>query len=440
MGWKERFHERRVSLEEAASNIRSGDLVSVGAIAGFPLELVNAVTVRQGLEHVRFLTGLIMTFPDFLVQNISDRFTYLCLYMGPVERLFSEHGGIEPYSVHFSQVAMASGEVHQNVALLDVSPPNEFGFMCIGPGSSFMGKSLYTKADTVIAQVNPNVPCFPGTDMYIHVDEVDWFCDVDRPLFELPGIEDDPVQACIAELIAERIDDGSTLQLGFGKLANAIGEKLLDKKEIGIHTEFLTPSMIELYRRGVVTGRRKSLHPEKMIAAFCVGKGADYDFLHQNPAVEFYPASYVNDAQVIRKNRNFVSVNNALAVDLTGQVSSESMGFHQYSGTGGQVDFVRASRLCDNGQSYIALKSTAMVNGERMSRISAAFAPGTIVTTLRTDVQYIATEYGIADLVFKSIPERVNQMIAIAHPDYREELARQAVDGGLIKVRMLKNG
>ena len=438
MNWTDAYKNKKLSLEEAAGWINSGDQVFLGPITSFPLELVNAITARKDIKNVRFLSGLIMAFPDFLMDETEDRFTYVSSFMGPVERMFVDRGNIEPLSIHFSQAAAGMNSINMNAAILEVSPPDAHGFMCIGPGSSFMGKSTFVKADKVIVQINPKVPYFHGTDMHIHMNEVDGICNVDRPLPELPDSDTDPVQTKIAELIADRIKNGSTIQLGFGKLANAIGDKLLDKKDLGIHTDFLTPSMIELCRQGAVSGRKKNMHQEKIIASFCVGKTAEYEFLHNNVAVEFHPASYVNNPENIRKNDNFVSVNNALAVDLTGQVSSESMGYRQYSATGGQVDFVRGAKLSKGGMAVLALKSTATVNGETISRIPSAFAPGTIVTTPRSDVQFVATEYGIAELEYKTIPERVNQMISIAHPDFREGLAKEAVDGGLVKAGMLR--
>lgn len=437
MKWKNEYQSKKKSLEEAASLINSGDMVILGPITGFPLEIVNEITNRKDLMDVRFLSGLVITIPNFLTDNSQGRFKYLSVYMGPIERMFLDGNKIEPFSIHFSQAFEASKRYNLNVAIIEVSQPNQQGFMCIGPGSSFMGKSVFTKADKIIVQVNPNVPFLQGADMYINVNEVDAICEVERPLFELPQIEEDPLQTIMAEIIAERIQDGDTLQIGFGKLANAIGERLTDKKDLGVHTEFLTPSFINLHKEGVVNGRRKNLHPEKMISAFCIGSADDYEYLNHNASIEFHPTSYVNNPEVIRKNDNFISVNNALAVDLTGQVSSESIGFNQYSGTGGQVDFVRGAKLSKGGKSFIALKSTTQVNGKTISRIPSALSLGTIVTTPRSDVQFIVTEHGIAELEYKSIPERVNQMLKIAHPDFREELAKDAVDSGIIKSQML---
>ena len=241
-----------------------------------------------------------------------------------------------------------------------------------------------------------------------------------------------------SELIADRIENGATIQLGIGNLPNAISEKLTDKKDLGVHTEMLTPSLINLYKKGVITGRKKTIHRDKMIAAFCIGTQDDYGFLHNNPAVEFHTTTYVNHPKVIAKNKNLVSVNNAISVDLTGQVASESIGFRQYSGTGGQLDFVRGAKYSEGGMSFIALKSTLDKSDYKKSRIVSFFPPGTVVTTPRADVQMIVTEYGIADLRNKTIPERVNQMISIAHPDFKEALAKEAVDSGLIPAGMIQ--
>lgn len=438
MNWKNELDQKRMTVNDAAALITSGDNVALGSINGFPLEMVNTITARPDLENIVFYTGLLMTLPDFLTKESQKGFRIRSLFMGPVERMFRNTGLIEPTSIHLSKVASNRRPI--DTAVLEVSPPDKNGYMCIGPGSSLMGKSTYEKAKQIIVQINPNTPFLHGTDMAFHVSEVDAVCDVDRPLFELPDVEPDEAEKTIAGLIAEEINDGDTLQIGYGKLADAIGERLHDKKDLGVHTELLTPSMISLFKNGVITGRRKTLHREKIITSFSVGKKSDYEFLHNNSAIEFHPASYVNNPYVIGKNRSLVSINTALSVDLTGQVASESIGFTQYSATGGQLDFVRGAGLSENGRSYITLKSTSKSNGKRVSRICSAFPQGTVVTTPRSDVHYIATEYGVVDLSYKSIPERVNLMIGIAHPDNRETLAKEAVDAGLVNSGELKWG
>ncbi len=438
MNWKEEYQNKLMSLEEAASFVQSGDAIATGPMTGFPLALVNAITAREDLDGVTFVSGLWMTLPDFLLQEKDHRFHYDTLFMGPVERMFLKFGAINPASVHFHRAQDFSGQYDFGCAVMDVSLPDEHGYMSIGPGSSLLGKSAFRAAKKVLVQVNPHTPFLIGSDMHIHVSEVDAICKVDQPLFELPDLIPDETEIKIAQMVAERIPDGATLQLGIGKLANAIGDCLTDKKDLGIHTELLTSSMINLYEQGVITGRRKTLHHEKMVAAFCIGKTRDYEFLNNNPATEFYPAPYVNNPMTIAKNKNFVSINNALTVDLTGQVASESLGFAQHSATGGQLDFVRGANMSEGGMSFITLKSTANTDNGTISRISATFAPGTVVTTPRSDVHYIATEYGIANLDCQTIPERVNRMINIAHPDFRDQLAREAVESGLVNAGMIK--
>lgn len=438
MNWRDDYQRKLMSLEEAASFVESGEAIATGPMTGFPLALVNAITAREDLHGVTFVSGLWMTLPNFLLTETDHRFTYDTLFMGPVERMFLKYGAIRPASVHFHRALDFSAQYDYGCAVMDVSRPDAHGFMSIGPGSSLLGKSAFRAARKVLVQVNPHTPFLIGTEMHIHVSEVDAICEVDQPLFELPDLVPDATEIAIAQMVAERIPDGATLQLGIGKLANAIGDCLTDKKDLGIHTELLTSSMINLYERGVITGRKKTLHPEKMVAAFSIGKTRDYAFLNNNPATEFHPAHYVNNPVIIAKNKHFVSVNNALTVDLTGQVASEALGFAQHSATGGQLDFVRGARMSEGGLSFITLKSTANTPNGTISRISAAFAPGTVVTTPRSDVHCIATEYGIADLDCQTIAERVNRMIAIAHPDFRDQLAREAVDSGLVKASMIR--
>jgi len=314
-----------MSLDEAASFIQSGEIIATGPMTGFPLAMVNRITAREDLHSVTFVSGLWMTLPDFLLTEKDHRFTYETVFMGPVERMFLKFGAINPASVHFHRARDYSDKCDFDSAMMDVSLPNEHGFMSIGPGSSLLGKSSFRAAKKVLAQANPHTPFLIGTDMHIHVSEVDAICEVDQPLFELPDLIPDETEIKIAQMVAERIPDGTTLQLGIGKLA------------------------------------------------------------------------YVNNPMTIAQNKNFVSINNALTVDLTGQVASESLGFAQHSATGGQLDFVRGARMSDGGMSFITLKSTANTENGTISRISAAFAPGTVITTPRSDVHLIATEYGIAN-------------------------------------------
>lgn len=439
MNWKDKYNKKKTSIEEAANSIESGDFILLGPLSGYPLETINQITAREEIENLTIFSALKMALPDFLNQERSGIAKYISAFNGPIERMFMDRGFIAPLSVHFSQISECIAKQKLDAAILDVSPPDAYGRMCIGPGNSLIGKSTFTRAKKVIVQVNPAIPLLNGTDMYLEIDEVDMVCEVDRPPLGLPDTQVDEVTSQIADLIVAEIPDGATLQLGIGNLADAIGEGLSVRKDLGIHSEMMTPSMIKLCKQGVVNGSRKTLHPEKVIVAFCIGDTDDLAYLHQNTAIEFYPSAYVNDFDILRKNDNLMSVNNALAVDMTGQVASESLGFKQYSATGGQLDFVRGARHSPGGKSFIALESTAEVGGEKVSRICSSFLPGTAVTTPRSEVQYVVTEYGIADLAFKSIEERVNEMIGIAHPDFREQLSREVVDGGLVHAAMIRS-
>jgi 4-hydroxybutyrate CoA-transferase len=430
MGKIKDYKELSVTLKEAVSVIKSGDKIAAGPAASFPLELMNALTKRDDIRDITLYTALITTLPDFINPENSGKINYHSLFMGPMERAVLSTGIITPISLHFHQMADYFREQELDAVLLEVSPPDEFGYMSLGPSAPMAGRSAFEHAKKVIVQINPNVPFLNGNDVHIHINETDFICEVERPLFELPDMEESGTEKDIASLISPMICDGATLQLGIGQLANAIGENLHDKKDLGVHTEMITPSMIELFKKGVITGRKKDINKGKMIASFLIGKEKDYEFLHRNPAVELHPTRYVNNPYIIGQHKNLISVNNALSADLTGQVSSESIGFKQFSATGGQLDFVRGASISRGGKSFITLESTAKKG--TVSRITLAFEPGTAVTTPRSDVEFIVTEFGIADLKRKNIPQRVIEMIKIAHPKFRDELAKEAVEKGLV--------
>lgn len=439
MSWRKTYEERLTTPEAIASALPKNATVFASPAASFPLELINAITGSPDTGTLNMYSALIMTLPDFLSPEQKGRVNYFCSFMGPIERMLLAQGDIvSPISIHFSRMHELSLYREFDASILEVSPPDENGYMSLGPSGTLVGHAALTTSKKIYCQVNDQTPYVFGNQAHVHVSEVAALCEVSRPCDELPATQPDAIEETIADLITARIPDGATLQLGIGKLADAIGDRLTEKKDLGIHTELLTPSMVRLYEMGVITGAKKELHKGKIISAFGMGTAKDYQFMHRNLAFEQHPASYVNDPNTIGAHSNFVSINNALAVDLTGQVSSESMGFQQHSATGGQLDFVRGARLSKGGQSFIALKSTSGSGDKRFSRIQLSFSPGTAVTTPRSDVQSIVTEYGIADLVDKSLPERVTALIAIAHPDFREELSRGAIEAGLISASALK--
>lgn len=432
MTWRKKYQDKIVDYETAISSIKSNCRIAASPASSFPLELVNALSSRTDLQNVRLDSGLLMSLPDFITPEQEGRIHYHSIFLGPLERLVRKKHPITATSIHFSRLHEHFEAGSLAAVLLEVSPPNDSGAMSLGPMGAIAGRAMIDAASQVIVQVNTNVPFIHGEEAHVHMDEVDCICECDRPLFKVPDAVPDDEEAQIAHFISEQIPDGATIQLGIGKLANAIGDRLLGKKDLGIHSEMLTPSMIRLMKEGVVTGARKEINRGKAVGGFTMGAKADYDFLHNNPQVKFFPVSYVNDPAVVAKHSNFISVNNALSVDLTGQAASESLGFSQFSGTGGQLDFVRGARMSPGGKSFIALKSTAGSGNGRVSRIRCTLDPGAVITTPRSDVQYIVTEYGIADLDRKNIPERVRAMIAIAHPDFRYELSQEAITTGLV--------
>ncbi|VVS91129.1 acetyl-CoA hydrolase/transferase family protein [Desulfoluna spongiiphila] len=440
MSWKKIYEKRLMSPEAIAAALPKEPTIFASPAASFPLELINTITAAPTTGTVTMYSAMIMTQPDFLSPEQRGRLHYRCCFMGPLERmLLDRKGDITPFSVTFSRIHELVRHIGFDATILEVSPPDEHGYMSLGPSGTLLGYPALAASKKIYCQVNDQTPYIFGSQAHIHVSDVAGLCEVSRPCDELPATEPDAVDETIADLITARIPDGATLQLGIGKLADAIGDRLTDKKDLGIHTELLTPSMVRLHDMGVITGARKEVHPGKIISAFGMGAARDYRFMHKNPVFEMYPAHYVNDPAIIGAHSNFVSINNALAVDLTGQVSSESIGFQQHSATGGQLDFVRGARLSKGGQSFIAMKSTSGSGDRRFSRIQTCLLPGTAVTTPRSDVQSIVTEYGIAELDHKTIPERVTALIAVAHPDFREELAREAVQAGLISAEALKD-
>lgn len=436
MGWKESYNQKLRTLAEAALAVRSGDLVAATPGSSFPLELANAVAARDDLEEVTILSALMVKLPDYLTPDhpSRDRIHYHSLYMGPLERFVLSQGlSITPGSVHFSDLATYIQRAGARVALCEVSPPDAQGFVSLGPMGAMPGVEAVAGSEWVVAQVNRHVPRVSGVKARLHVDEIDAFVEHDTPMFEVPDLgEPAGTEKAIADIVGEMVPDGATIQIGLGKMADAICRALRNKKELGIHSELVTGEMLSLQRRGVVTNQHKTVHPGKTIAAFCLGRAEDYAFLHDNPEVEFYPSAYVNRPELIARNAGAYSINSTLSVDLTGQASSESFGFSQYSGTGGQLDFVRGARNSRGGASILTLKSTATVNGTRFSRIVTGLEPGTAVTTPRSDIHHVVTEFGSVDLSCRSLPDRARALIGIAHPDFREGLMRHAVDHGII--------
>jgi acyl-CoA hydrolase/ribosomal protein S18 acetylase RimI-like enzyme len=315
-----------------------------------------------------------------------------------------------------------SGAMPIDFALIQVSPPGEHGFCSYGIAVDIV-KAATESAGCVIAQVNPLMPVTHG-DTFIHVEEIDAFVEFEEPLLEMAHPLMNPIAEAIGRNVAKIVENGSTIRAGVGSIPSAALYALDVKKDLGVHTDMLTDPYLHLIRKGVITNACKTLHPGKIVASFCLGSQELYDFVDDNPMAAFYPIEYTNDHLVISQNEKMITLNSALEVDLTGQVCSDSLGYEIYSGVGGSVDFLRGARNSIGGKAIVVLPSTTL-DGKH-SRIVPSLAPGAGVVTTRGGVQYVVTEYGVAQLHGKSIRERTQALISIAHPDFREELMEAA--------------
>ena len=434
MSWQNKYKEKIVSIKEAAAVVKSGDHVWLPGATSIPIDIVKELDARRfELEGVKLISGLMFQPFEFLKGDAKNNIQYFSSFLGPVERALFNQGNVNLIVNQFSQLAQIIKDKHQcNIAIFECSEPDSKGYMSYGPAGSLANQNAAELADTIIVQVNKNTPYVYGRNAHIHLSEVDYICEQSRPLIEVPTTEPDAEESKIAAFIVDKIKDGSTLQLGIGSLSDTVGKFLVDKKDIGIHTEIFTNSMVELAEKGVITNARKNINQGKSTIVTAIGNKQLHQFIDKNEAIEACSAAYVNDPNVIGQHDNFISINNTIAVDLTGQVCSETIGFKQFSGTGGQLDFVRGARKSKGGKSFIALKSTAMTKKGLVSKISCALQPGTVVTVPRTEVQYIVTEYGVVNLWGQDISSRVKAMISIAHPDFRKQLTAEAIEVGLL--------
>jgi len=309
-----------------------------------------------------------------------------------------------------------------NIFMTTVSPMDKHGYFSLSLSLTYEREFLEA-ADIVIFEVNENYPRTYG-DTFVHINDVDYFYTSNRPVPELPVTEPNEKDMIIGGYISELVDDGSTIQLGIGGIPNAVAKSLMNKKDLGIHTEMFTDGMVDLYEAGVITNKRKTIHKGKSITTFALGSKKLYDFLDDNPSIEFHRGSYTNDPYIVGKNHKMVSINTSLQVDLSGQVCSEALGHKQYSGTGGQADTAIGAQMSPGGKSIIAMYSTA--KDDTISTIVPFLTEGAPVTLSRNDVDYVVTEYGVAHLKGREMRQRVNNLIAIAHPNFRGELRKKA--------------
>jgi len=421
MTWETQYKKKLTTAAEAVRGIRSGMRVYIQPGCAEPEVLVGALMERAPMVHdVEIVHLLTLGRADYIAPEMAGHFRHNAFFIGGNVREAVNDGRADYTPVMLSEVEslFESGAVPLDVALIQVSPPDAHGFCSFGVGVDTTLTAAKV-ADFVIAQVNTEMPRTYG-DSFIHVHELDAVVEASQPLCELPPPEITPMHRAIARNVADLIDDGATLQLGIGGIPDAVLPFLMDRRDLGIHSELISDNVIPLIEAGIVTGARKTFKPRKIILGFLLGTKRLFDFADNNPIFEFHPSAYTNDPAFIARNDNMVAVNSALQIDLTGQVCSDSMGAQFYSGIGGQADFITGAARAKGGKPIIALPSTA--KSESISRIVPALTPGSGVVTPRGAVHYVVTEYGTAYLHGKSIRQRAEALIGIAHPRFRNEL------------------
>ena len=421
--WREKYRARIKTADQALQILQPGDRLFIGSACGTPQKLVQALADCP-TEDVEITHLLTLGVAPYAQEKLASRYRANAFFISANVRPAVWEGRADYTPIFLSEIPelLRSGRLPIDVALIHVTPPDEHGFCSFGV-SVDITKPAAEAARHVIAEVNPQMPRTLGNS-FIHVDQIDALVENDAPLYEFitPGASE--AARRIAKNVADLVEDGSTIQVGYGGIPNALLSYLNDKKDLGVHTEVFSDSTIDLIEAGVINNRKKTLHPGKVIASFAMGSERLFRYIDNNPMFEFHPVDYTNDPFVISQNEKMVSINSALEVDLTGQVCADSIGFQFYSGIGGQVDFVRGAARSKDGKAVIVLRSTR--DDDKFSRIMPTLTEGAGVVTSRGDVHYVVTEWGVAYLHGKSIRDRALALISIAHPKFRSELFKLA--------------
>ena len=421
MSWEIEYKKKLRTPDEALRCVQSGMRVYIQPGCAEPETLVEALIQRapyvQDVEIVHMMT---MGSAPYVAPDMAGHFRHNAVFIGSNVREAINEGRADYTPVYLSEIEelFESGAMPIDIALIEVSPPDSHGFCSFGIGVDTTLTAAKV-ARFVVAQVNDQMPRTYG-DSFIHVNKIDAIVESSRPLCALKKHDVTDLQIAIARNVAGLIEDGAVIQTGIGGIPDAVLPMLMDRKDLGVHSELVSDGVIPLIDAGVLTGARKNFKPRKIILGFALGSKRLFEYVDNNPIFEFHPTAYTNDPGLIARNDNMVAINSALQVDLTGQVCSDSIGTYFYSGIGGQVDFLRGASRSKGGKPIIALSSTAK-NGT-ISRITPMLAPGAGVVTSRGLIRYVVTEYGVAYLHGKSIRERAKALIEIAHPKFRDEL------------------
>ena len=421
--WETLYQKKCVSAREALRHIPAHARVFLGHAANEPTALLEALAAGyRDMEDVELINWLSLQDGMFCAPEMAGHFRYNAMFVSPSVRgaVQEERADYTPFFFHQTPQLFSDGSLPLDAALVSVTPPDERGMVSLGTS---VGGTLPAcqNARLVIAQVNDRLPRTFG-DGSLPVSAFDYFVEASTPLPELPEAPIGEVEDAIGRHVAGLIEDGSTIQLGIGSIPSAVLTHLRDKHDLGVHSEMLIDGIVDLVERGVITGARKSIDRGKIVGAFMLGTRKIYDFADRNPLVELRRVDYINHPATIAQNSKMVSINSCIQVDLDGQVNAESIDGRQFSGVGGQLDYVRGASLCPDGKAILAMPSTARHGA--VSRIVPCFAAGTSVTTTRADVHYIVTEYGTVNLRGRSLKQRAKLLIGIAHPKFRRELAQ----------------
>ncbi|MBL8439202.1 MAG: acetyl-CoA hydrolase/transferase family protein [Zoogloeaceae bacterium] len=425
MSFQDEFQKKRFSAHDAISLLHDRQTIIVPTGAGEPPALLHALSERRQEFHgIRVAQILPMRKFGYFDPETRDHVQHEAYFFGGASRQGGREGWIDFVPAYFSELPQL---IRRDLTPADVvfsmaSPMDQHGYFSLGLAADYTMAAV-SKARTIVLEVNPNVP-FTHGECHVHISQVAAVVESEDPLIEvgLPTIG--PVQEAIGKYVADMIPDGATLQIGYGGIPDAVVMQLTHKRDLGIHTEMVGDGILTLVDAGVVTNKRKNHNPGKIIATFALGSRRLYDFMHRNPALELRPVDQTNDPYRAGQNDKLIAINATMQVDLIGQCGSESLGFTPYSGTGGQADFVRAANRSEEGKAFIVVPSTAKEG--TISRIVPTLTPGTHVTTSKNDINYVVTEYGVAQLRGKSSKQRAEALIAIAHPDFRGQLREDA--------------
>lgn len=423
MTWRTWYKEHLFTPAQAVQQIKSGQRVVVAHACGEPSIILDALVANAAqYENVEIIHMVAMGKAAYCQPQYDKNFHHNAFFLGGSTRAAAAEGRVDFTPVYFSEIpGLLREDLRPNVTLLQCSPPDAHGYVSLGVSVDYT-KPAAEASDLIIAQVNQNMPRTLG-DSFLHVTQIGCLVEADTPVIELAPPKIGDVERAIGENVASLVRDGDTLQLGIGAIPDAVLLFLKEKNDLGIHTEMFSDGVVELVEAGVITNKAKTLHRGQSVATFLMGTRRLYDYVNNNPAVAMYPVDYVNDPYVIGQNDNLVSINSCVQVDIMGQVVSTSAGLRQISGVGGQVDFVRGANLSKGGRAIMAMPSTT--GKGKISKIVPFLDQGSAVTTTRNEVNYVITEYGIAKLKGKSLRQRAEALIRIAHPDFRDELTAE---------------